>query len=413
MFVDDPAGFAEAARMLAATPGPLAVDVERASGIRYDERAFLVQIRAATGPAVLADPETAGGTLGALAPLLSERTALFHAASQDLPSLRALGVEPPALIDTEVAARLMGCERVNLGALVSDFLGISLAKAHSAADWSTRPLPEAWLDYAVYDVWFLHELAEALLSQLDESGRREWFDAECAHLLAAPVVTRAEPWRRLSGLSTLRDPRAIARARALWTERDAIARERDVAPKRLLPDAAVVEAARTDPRDAASLLAIDGFSGPSRSRLAGRYLSALEGARRLPRGELPDRRGPRPAHPPHASWKRSEPEAADLLARARETLDAQADALGVEPGLLLRPSTLRLWVWTASREGAPGERGDAALLEETLTGDDARRWQIDLVGPRLLAAVAGFRAAAAEAGTDGPRPSRRGRRPRS
>ncbi|HMT49400.1 MAG TPA: ribonuclease D, partial [Dietzia sp.] len=159
-FVDDTAGLAAVASTLEASSGPIAVDVERASGIRYSERAFLVQLRAETGPALLVDPETAGQTVGPLADVLSGRPLLVHAASQDLPSLRDLGIRPESLIDTELAGRFLGIERVNLGAMISTHLGIGLAKAHSAADWSRRPLPAAWLDYAAYDVLFLHELAD-------------------------------------------------------------------------------------------------------------------------------------------------------------------------------------------------------------------------------------------------------------
>ncbi|HHX86327.1 MAG TPA: ribonuclease D, partial [Actinomycetales bacterium] len=184
-FVDDAAGIHEVADALAGTDGPIAVDVERASGIRYSERAFLVQLRPDSGPALLVDPETPGRTVGPLAELLSDRPLLLHAASQDLPSLRELGIAPRTLIDTELAGRLLGAERVNLGAMISEHLGIGLAKAHSAADWSRRPLPSSWLDYAAYDVLFLHELADAVLPLLDDLGRREWFEAECRHLVEA------------------------------------------------------------------------------------------------------------------------------------------------------------------------------------------------------------------------------------
>lgn len=390
-FVDDPEGIREVADALASTAGAVAVDVERASGIRYAERAFLVQLRAASGPALLVDPETPGRTVGPLAPLLSGRPLLLHAASQDLPSLRELGIAPSSLVDTELAGRFLGAERVNLGAMISEHLGIGLAKAHSAADWSRRPLPSAWLDYAAYDVLFLHELAEAVLPRLDDLGRRGWFEAECRYLVesdAAPAP--AEPWRRLSRLSTLRDPRQYARARELWAARDRVAAERDVAPKRLLADAAIVEAARTGPSTRSQLLALDGFDGPHRRRLVSHWLEALEWADGLGRGDLPDRRGPQGEHPPHTSWRRTEPAAAELLEAAREELGAVADDLGVEVALLLRPATLRLWVWRAATS-RPSD--DAELLDDVLRSEGARDWQVDLCTPPLLAAVRGFRSA--------------------
>lgn len=391
-FVDDTAGIREVADSLGAGHGPIAVDVERASGIRYSERAFLVQLRPETGPALLVDPETPGRTVGPLAGVLSRRPLLLHAASQDLPSLRELGIAPSSLVDTELAGRFLGAERVNLGAMISEHLGIGLAKAHSAADWSRRPLPSSWLDYAAYDVLFLHELADAVLPRLDELGRRDWFDAECRHLVEdASAPAPVDPWRRLSRLSTLRDQRQYARARELWAARDRVAAERDIAPKRLLTDAAIIEAARTGPTTRSDLLAIDGFDGPHRRRLVTAWLEALEWADGLGREDLPDRRGPQGEHPPHSSWRRAEPAAAELLEAARDAVGAVAEGLGMEPGLLLRPATLRLWVWRAATSRVAD---DGELLDEVLRDEGARDWQRELCTPPLLAAVTAFRAAA-------------------
>lgn len=389
-FVDDDAGLDVVAGALSASSGPVAVDVERASGIRYSERAFLLQLRPADGPALLVDPETPGRTVGPLADLLSDRPLLLHAASQDLPSLRELGIIPSSLADTELAGRFLGTERVNLGAMISEHLGIGLAKAHSAADWSRRPLPASWLDYAAYDVLFLHELADAVLPRLDDLGRRDWYEAECRYLVESePAPAAPEPWRRLSRLTSLRDVRQLARARELWMARDRIAEDRDIAPKRLLPDAAIVEAARIGPASRSALLAIDGFDGPHRRRMAGDWLEALEWAEGLGRADLPTRQGPRGEHPPHASWKRSEPEAATLLELARARIGELGDELGLEAGLLLKPATLRLWVWRAATT-RPGDDGE--LLDDVLRGEEARDWQRVLTSAPLLEAVREFRA---------------------
>ncbi|MGX1858772.1 HRDC domain-containing protein [Dietzia sp. NPDC055340] len=389
-FVDDDAGLDVVAGALSASSGPVAVDVERASGIRYPERAFLLQLRPADGPALLVDPETPGRTVGPLADLLSDRPLLLHAASQDLPSLRELGIIPSSLADTELAGRFLGTERVNLGAMISEHLGIGLAKAHSAADWSRRPLPASWLDYAAYDVLFLHELADAVLPRLDDLGRRDWYEAECRYLVESePAPAAPEPWRRLSRLTSLRDVRQLARARELWMARDRIAEDRDIAPKRLLPDAAIVEAARIGPASRSALLAIDGFDGPHRRRMAGDWLEALEWAEGLGRADLPTRQGPRGEHPPHASWKRNEPEAATLLELARARIGELGDELGLEAGLLLKPATLRLWVWRAATT-RPGDDGE--LLDEVLRGEETRDWQRVLTSAPLLEAVREFRA---------------------
>ena len=42
--IDSPADFDDAVRALAAGEGPVAVDAERASGFRYSQRAYLIQV---------------------------------------------------------------------------------------------------------------------------------------------------------------------------------------------------------------------------------------------------------------------------------------------------------------------------------------------------------------------------------
>ena len=87
------------------------------------------------------------------------------------------GCARPALYDTELAGRLAGFDRVNLAAMVQRLLGLGLAKGHGAADWSKRPLPDAWLNYAALDVEVLVELRDAIAGVLaeqhkDQLGRR-------------------------------------------------------------------------------------------------------------------------------------------------------------------------------------------------------------------------------------------------
>jgi ribonuclease D len=247
---------ARAEQALAAGRGPVAVDAERASGFRYGHRAFLVQLRREGAGTVLIDP-VACPDLSGVNRALAGVEAVLHAASQDLPCLAELGFRPTELFDTELAGRLLGYPRVGLGTLVETVLGLSLEKSYSAADWSTRPLPQDWLQYAALDVEVLVELRDALARQLTEQGKLEWARQEFAAVLSAgPLPPRAEPWRRTSGIHRVRSRRGLAVVRALWQERDRIAQQRDVSPTRVLADAAIIEAARTPPKDAAALTTI-------------------------------------------------------------------------------------------------------------------------------------------------------------
>ncbi len=200
-----------AARSLGAGSGPVAVDAERASGFRYGHRAFLVQFRRLGAGTMLIDP-VACPDLSAIDSALADAEAVLHAASQDLPCLAEIGYRPRKLFDTELAGRLLGYPRVGLGTLVEAVLGLALEKSHSAADWSTRPLPDDWLRYAALDVEVLVELRDALVQQLDAQGKSEWARQEFAAILAAgPPPPRIDPWRRTSGIHRVRSRRGPRR----------------------------------------------------------------------------------------------------------------------------------------------------------------------------------------------------------
>ncbi|EFG64472.1 ribonuclease D [Streptomyces sp. SPB074] len=248
--IADPESLADAVAAFAGGSGPVAVDAERASGYRYGQRAYLVQLRRAGAGTALIDPVACPDLSGLGAALASAEWDL-HAATQDLPCLREIGMVPHTLFDTELAGRLAGFPRVGLGAMVENVLGYTLEKGHSAVDWSTRPLPEPWLRYAALDVELLVDLRDALEKELDRQGKLEWaleeFDAIAT---APPPAPRKDPWRRTSGMHRVRRRRQLAVVRELWTLRDRIARRRDVSPGKVLPDAAIVEAALAVPVNA-------------------------------------------------------------------------------------------------------------------------------------------------------------------
>ncbi|MGH8916838.1 MAG: ribonuclease D, partial [Actinomycetes bacterium] len=150
--VADATALRRTAEQFAAGTGPVAVDAERASGFRYSQRAYLVQLRRAGAGTALIDPIPLGSDLAGIAAALTGPEWVLHAANQDLPCLAEVGLHPAKLFDTELAGRLAGLPRVGLGPMVEQLLGLALEKGHGAADWSRRPLPEDWLVYAALDV---------------------------------------------------------------------------------------------------------------------------------------------------------------------------------------------------------------------------------------------------------------------
>ncbi|UIN29302.1 ribonuclease D [Microbacterium binotii] len=366
--IADEAEFTSAIERLAEGEGPFAVDVERASGFRYSQRAYLVQIYRRGSGVFLIDPP-AFSDFSALQAVLGTADWVLHAASQDLPSLRELGLEPPRIFDTELASRLLGHARVGLGAVVEDTLGITLAKAHSAADWSTRPLPQSWLEYAALDVVHLIDVRDALVSELAEQGKTELAEEEFQAVLDRPVKPpRADPWRRLSGLHTLRGRRNLAVARALWQAREELAVAQDVSPGRLVPDRALVAAVAAAPDSKRALAAVKEFTGrASRSELD-RWWAAIEEGRAAT--DLPLERVGSDALPPPRAWIDRNPEADARLKAARPLVEARAEELTMPTENLLTPELLRRVAWE------PPTPVDADTVGAALLALGARPWQV-------------------------------------
>lgn len=381
--VDTDAAYAETCRAIAQGTGPVAIDAERASGYRYSQRAYLVQLRRVGSGTHLVDP-IPFDDLSALDDAIGDSEWILHAATQDLPCLTEAGMRPRALFDTELAGRLLNLPRVGLATLVEQFLGHSLAKEHSAADWSTRPLPDPWLLYAALDVEVLVELRDLLEAELEKAGKLEWAREEFEALLTfTGPAPKTDRWRRTSGMHRLRGRRNLALVRALWEMRDEIAQRRDTTPGRVLPDAAIVEMATAAPTDVDELKGLRTMRGRGARRHLNDWQRAIDTALALPEDELPRSsvRGDGP--PPPRAWAEKHPEAADRLARCRDVVTTLADRHDLPAENLISPGLVRELAWEPPADLSPGSVGEA------LAARGARPWQIGLVATLLSEALAG------------------------
>lgn len=365
----------------AAGTGPVAVDAERASGYRYGQRAYLVQLRREGAGTALIDP-VACPDLSGLGEALSGVEWVLHAATQDLPCLREIGMVPSRLFDTELAGRLAGFPRVGLGAMVEGVLGFVLEKGHSAVDWSTRPLPEPWLRYAALDVELLVDLRDALEKELDRQGKLEWaleeFDAIAS---APPAEPRKDPWRRTSGMHKVRRRRQLAVVRELWQTRDRIAQRRDVSPGKVLSDTAIVEAALALPGNVHVLAGLNGFGHRMGRRQLEQWQAAVDRAKALPDSALPQPGQPVTGPPPPRAWADKDPAAAARLSAARAGVTALAERLTMPQENVISPDTVRRICWE------PPASVDEESVGAALAGYGARPWQIELVTPVLVDAL--------------------------
>ncbi len=380
--VDSPEALSQCLDALASARGPVAFDVERAHGHRYWPKAYLFQIRRRESGTWLIDPvafeNQQPADLSCLVTACGDATWLIHAASQDLPSMVAVGIVPPSLFDTELAARLLGIPSTGLAALLESKLDVMLRKAHSSANWSMRPLPESWLIYAALDVDYLIELSEALHADLAAVHRDHWAVQECNHVLrtfATVPSPRPDPWRRLSGITNLRRGHQLAVARELWLERDQIARNIDRPPGWILSDGAIVDLAATAVQGVeGNIDASRHFTTRSARRYRHHWIRALSRAAALKPSDYPPLRRPKQGIPHPRNWAKQYPAAWAGWTKVRAVVDQLAEELGIQASLIAPSSLLQEWVFHY-REGQD--------IATELRNLGVRPWQLELLVPVL------------------------------
>ena len=389
--IDTEAAFKEALATLSQGSGPFAVDAERASGFRYSARAYLIQIKRKDGGLHLIDPIPFGPghqLFADLNTLLNTDEVILHASTQDLPCLREVGINPIKLFDTELAGRIAGLPRVGLGPLLESLMGVLLAKEHSAADWSARPLPQEWLTYAALDVELLVELRDRMYSILEESKKLPWALEEFASILKAPPAPpRVDPWRRTSGMHKIKRRDQLAVIKTLWMARDEVAARQDIAPGKLLNDSAIVElaiAVPTNKKEFEKTLRPLGLRARWMENLQ-LWLDSIATAVSMPEEQWPAMRTNADTLPPIKLWRDKFPEKFAPLSHARAAIEliAQENQIPVEN--LITPEHVRRICWKPP-VGATTTLS-ISEVEKGLSELGARQWQIDLVAPALAAAL--------------------------
>ena len=342
------------------------VDVERADWDRYYRAAALIQIGGA-GRVVVVDPMATTG-LEALHDYLQERVTVFHAVENDLEPIVSLGVKPSDMCDTAVAAAVLGLP-TGLEGLLRDLLGVELSGDKAAmqrANWEARPLTDEMLAYAAGDVADLPALWAELAEQLDETGRRDWYDQEFASLLALPSVEDRRKWSRTKGAGRL-DSAARARLRQLWEAREELGRDTDTAPGRIASDAVLVDLADKPPSSVNEL----GRRGVRRQAVREFGGALIDAVTRAATSEPESRGGGR-------ATTDADRQMVDQLRQVRAK---RAKVLGIDAGVLCPSRTL-----------GPAVLMDPATPEQLRDGLGLRPWQWEQLGAAFCDVV----------GLDGP-----------
>ncbi|MEY3364230.1 MAG: hypothetical protein RL332_30 [Actinomycetota bacterium] len=389
--IDTPEKFEFALAQLKKGNGPFAIDAERASGYKYSARAYLIQIKRTNGGLHLIDPIPFGPgheLFVELNDLLNTDEVILHASTQDLPCLREVGINPTRLFDTELGGRIAGLPRVGLGPLLESLMGVSLAKEHSAVDWSTRPLPKEWLNYAALDVELLIELRQKIYELLSASKKWKWAEAEFASILIAPPAPpRIDPWRRTSGMHKIKKRDQLVVIKNLWYARDEIARANDVSSGKLLNDAAIIEFAIHKPltkKDAEKALRPIGMRARWLENMP-TWLSATETALNTPEDQWPPMKSGADTLPPLKLWRERFAEKYAPLTHARFAVENVASEFEIPAENLISPEIIRRICWAPPADSLQNLNTEAVAT--AMLGFGARQWQVDVVAPLVAAAL--------------------------
>ena len=358
---------------------PIALDAERASGFRYGQRAYLLQVAIRDSMIYLIDPiaEYAPEVWEEFLKAMSSSTWIIHAASQDLPCLTELKIQPTKILDTELAARLLGLPRVALGTLCEHYLQIRLAKEHSAVDWSERPLPEDWLTYAALDVDVLFDLWDKIDNDLEAKNKVGIASEEFNYLLnLAPKAQKIDRWRSMTGLHEVKDQRDLTVAKHLWAAREELAQEKDIAPSRLIPDASIVSVVKSRPKSRSELASLKSFTGRASRTFIDTWWKALEDGNTTK--NLVEVRPKAIGIPNHRNWPQKFPKAHARLLASKELIVQISNEQEVPQENLLNPEALR---------GICFEPPEVLTLEsvtDSLKNRFVRDWQIGLLAEGLV-----------------------------
>lgn len=301
------------------------------------------------------DPMT-GDSLDAFWAHACDRTWVVHSARQDIEVVfQTAGRMPAALFDTQVAAGLLGMQpQIGYAGLVKELFSVSIAKSHTRADWTQRPLPDELLHYALEDVEYLLPAYELLAERLEKAGRLSWVQQDSALLLDESLYCTdvSQAVYRLKGAKNLRGrQRAAAEGLARWRESEALRLNR---PRQwILRDRVLLDMATRMPASKKALRGIENLPGKVLQRAGDRLVDIIVNSG--------NDRHYRPSPAPNEEQKR--------IMKAMQAIVAEcADKLALSAEII-----------------APRKELSAVILNRDTDSRVFRGWRREVVGEKLLA----------------------------
>jgi ribonuclease D len=349
----------------------IALDTEGASFHRFLDRIYLLQLSTRDRSAII-DPLPVGSPAG-LGELLESKAVevVFHDADYDLRLLHQdYGWHVANIFDTRIASQLLGIKSFGLAALLEQYFDVKLDKKHQRADWSMRPLTHDMLEYAAQDTRYLLQLKDHMKAELEKRGRLHWAQEEFARLEGTrwDAEDAMEGFLRLKGARDLTRPQlAVLRELVHW--RDTVAAQLDRATFRVMGNEVLLDLSRNPPRSVSELGTIKGMPKGMIDRAGADIIAAVRRGLEVPEAELPK-------FPKGQRWNKDREFDARVV-RLKNVRDEVARALDLDPGVL------------CSRERLENiARSTAKTPEDLEAVPGLRRWQIEVMGPGLIAALA-------------------------
>ena len=314
----------------------------------------LVQIT--NGDEIFCVDPLAGNDMGSFWDSLMAGTWIVHSGRQDIEVVYQTARQMPIrLFDTQVAAGLLGlAPQLGYASLVKELFDVDIDKSHTRADWTRRPLSDAYLQYAAEDVQYLLPAHDILVERLDKQGRLAWAQEDSSQLLN-PALYDVDPQLaidRMKGARNLRGKRRAAAARlAAWRESEALRANR---PRQwIAKDSSLLELASSQPTHVDGLNGIDGLPAALIQRSGKKIIAAIAASQT-------DQNDYAPPRPPDESQK-------SLLKSMQKRVAECAADLGLAAETVASKRDLSAIIIGGNRDS------------KVLTG-----WRKEMIGKRLL-----------------------------
>ncbi|MBI2103182.1 HRDC domain-containing protein [Candidatus Woesearchaeota archaeon] len=174
---------------------------------------------------------------------------VLHDVSFDLRILHhQFQCRPKNMFDTQLAAMLLGKEKVGLGALLEEYFHVEKDRTFQRVDWTRRPMTPAMLQYAAGDTAHLLSLKDVFTKELVGKGRLDWMEEERKHLEEVEFRYEEQQYLDLPGAKRC-SPEERARLHVLFDERQRLAMKVDRPVFFVFSNKLLLEWMKDPPRD--------------------------------------------------------------------------------------------------------------------------------------------------------------------